>query len=104
MKCFSKTNILIGPYGEAVLSDYGLAHWLDELSAGAETSSEYYSVRYVAPELMLNDILSKESDIYAFGCISIPVSHFRPYIVEFNKEIEALLDFVRPEALSRLQK
>ena len=104
MKCFSKANVLIGLWGEALLSDYGLPHLLGELSAGAETASEYYSVRYAAPELMLNNILHKEGDIYAFGCTSIPVSHCRLYIVAFNKEIETLLDFVRPEALSRLQK
>jgi serine/threonine protein kinase len=60
------------------LSDFGLSQFLDKMAAyPGNTTTMGGSVRWQAPELLLNDegpmSLTTSSDIWAFGCTSYEV-------------------------------
>ncbi|KAF8340584.1 uncharacterized protein EI90DRAFT_3036066 [Cantharellus anzutake] len=68
-------NVLISDQGEAQLCDFGLSRALNELSTGAQTTSTMlgYTIRYSSYEVIIEEMKTVFSDVYAFGCTSIQV-------------------------------
>ena len=58
-------NVLINDYGEAQLSDFGIAH----IEGGYETATGFFSgtIDYTAPEVMTGGPATVASDIYSLG-------------------------------------
>ncbi|KAF8340585.1 kinase-like domain-containing protein [Cantharellus anzutake] len=69
-------NVLISDQGEAQLCDFGLSRALNELSTGAQTTSTMlgYTIRYSSYEVIIEEMKTVFSDVYAFGCTSIQAS------------------------------
>ncbi len=64
---------------EPLLTDFGVAKCLDDVQ-GFTTLSDSYTDDYRAPEVQyrntsLMQYPTKESDVYAFGCVLFEVSH-----------------------------
>lgn len=76
-----QNNILVTADFHAVLSDFGLSQVIGDLvgSSTSTTSTIAGSIRWQAPELVLEDEnsqimqLSFSSDIWAFGCTAYEV-------------------------------
>ncbi|KAF9256017.1 kinase-like protein [Marasmius fiardii PR-910] len=64
-------NILITPSGRACIADFGLSRIADShgLQMTTSTSRPTGTARWLAPELLSGGRNSKESDIYAYGCV-----------------------------------
>jgi serine/threonine protein kinase len=75
---------LVDKTGHAILVDFGCSKVIAE--AGYSTALLAGSAAYMAPELFpigevgIDDLFSKESDVYAFGMVCFEVS----YIFEEN--------------------
>ncbi|KAF9256322.1 kinase-like protein [Marasmius fiardii PR-910] len=61
-------NILITPSGRASIGDFGLSRVTELLHLTASTPRSG-TVRWSAPELLKGAKTTKESDIYAYGCV-----------------------------------
>jgi serine/threonine protein kinase len=75
-----QNNVLITRSGCAVLTDFGLSQVIDDLigPSGNTTSTIQGSVRWQAPELVLDDDNQKlqltfSSDVWSFGCTAYEV-------------------------------
>jgi len=80
-----QANILIDNEGRPQLCDFGLVRiYLDQGHSGMTTTSPHTgTARYLAYELLRDeeDIKpTKESDIFALGCIGLEVVHFSSVI------------------------
>ncbi len=60
--------------GHAQLCDFGLSLVIDGFSMTHGTSGMGYTARYSAPEVIRDEVKTVKTDVYAFGCTSIPVS------------------------------
>ncbi|KIJ05048.1 hypothetical protein PAXINDRAFT_50441, partial [Paxillus involutus ATCC 200175] len=77
----SGSNVLISGDGRACLSDFGLSTTSQEVSDASQTPSFPVNIRWVAPELLLEQeegtptscFPSQETDIYSFGSIMFQV-------------------------------
>jgi hypothetical protein len=63
---------LIGPYGDAQLTDIGLSKLLEDISDDASAATSWglhgNAVRFTAPELLVSSVgKTPESDVYAFA-------------------------------------
>ena len=72
----SKANVLISDYHKAILCDFGLSRFGNEISTGQTSSTAFAGViRFMAPEILLGKgRKSIESDMYSFACTCVPVS------------------------------
>ncbi|KAF8337426.1 kinase-like domain-containing protein, partial [Cantharellus anzutake] len=63
-------NVLISDYGNAQLCDFGLSRVINELIIADQTTSTAlgYTARYSAPEVIIEEVKTAKSDVYAFGC------------------------------------
>jgi len=74
-----QNNVLVDDTGHAVLTDFGRAKVIGEL--GYSTQLLAGSAAYMAPELLspddvdVDELFSKNSDVYAFGMLCFKVSH-----------------------------
>ncbi|KDQ12063.1 hypothetical protein BOTBODRAFT_430229 [Botryobasidium botryosum FD-172 SS1] len=71
-------NILVDNKGHACLSDFGLSRIFQFVKTGLTTTTAAGSYRWMAPELLFpeNDkpaMVTKESDMYALGCLGIEI-------------------------------
>ncbi|KDQ51294.1 hypothetical protein JAAARDRAFT_185349 [Jaapia argillacea MUCL 33604] len=70
-------NVLISDDGQALLADFGLSRYADKMQLMSQTMSNISNhghVHFVAPELLVTDTRpTKESDVYAFGCLIIQI-------------------------------
>ncbi|KAH7338688.1 WD40-repeat-containing domain protein [Rhizoctonia solani] len=66
-------NVLVSSDGLAKLTDFGISTMTESsLAFSATTTSQAGSVRWAAPELLLEEsVKTKESDVYALGMVSI---------------------------------
>ncbi|KAG6824352.1 hypothetical protein H0H92_007118 [Tricholoma furcatifolium] len=87
----SKVNILVNDSGRALIADFGLASILP--SSGG-------TLMYKAPEILDSEAYNtKETDIYAFGCVAYevfagkpPFANLRPHLI-----VRKVMDGHRPE-------
>jgi len=74
-------NVLIGPDGDALLADFGLARYVEKLSLVSGTPSclsTHGHLRFSAPELLYQPSgedprPTPESDVFAFACLMVQV-------------------------------
>lgn len=71
---FIQRNILINEHGEACLTDFGLAGFIESDTTNRAASTRGGSIRWMPPELLVvapgtHFRRSFASDIWAFGCI-----------------------------------
>ena len=62
-------NILLDAHGEPLVSDFGLAKWLDEESDLTRTLTTFGTPGYIAPEQAEGAQFSRAADIYSLGAI-----------------------------------
>lgn len=79
-------NVLISPDGVAVLADFGSATLTYDAtiqiaySSAPSTPTQDYTLRYAAPELLIDQTKTMETDAYALGMtILVIISGERPY-------------------------
>jgi hypothetical protein len=77
--------VLIGKKGNAVLTDYGIAGFVDEITAGMALPGNP-NVRFFAPELhdperfgLERSVRTVETDIFSFAMLAVQVS--MPYLL-----------------------
>src|SRR5919204_2511103 len=73
-------NILLDARGEPLVSDFGLAKWIDATSDLTRTMTVFGTPGYIAPEQVRSpaDILSAAVDIYSLGAILFELLSSRP--------------------------
>src|SRR5438105_4090807 len=73
-------NILLDACGEPLVSDFGLAKWLDTTSELTRTLTVFGTPGYIAPEQAENAIarLTPAADIYSLGAILFELLSGRP--------------------------
>ena len=72
----SQANILIDGDHHVRLADFGVAVLADASSCSGISTRSGGAARWCAPEVLKGEPSSKESDIYAFGCVCIEVSAY----------------------------
>ncbi len=71
-------NILLDARGEPLVSDFGLAKWLDEESDLTRTLTTFGTPGYIAPEQAEGAHFSSAADIYSLGAILFYLLAGRP--------------------------
>jgi TolB-like protein/tetratricopeptide (TPR) repeat protein/tRNA A-37 threonylcarbamoyl transferase component Bud32 len=77
-------NILLDGRGEPLVSDFGLAKWLDEESDLTRTLTTFGTPGYIAPEQAEGTQFSSAADIYSLGAILFYLLAGRPPFVGAN--------------------
>jgi serine/threonine protein kinase/tetratricopeptide (TPR) repeat protein len=79
-------NILVDENGEPMVSDFGLAKWLDQSSDLTRTLETLGTPGYIAPEQIecLADKLTCAADVYSLGAILFYLLTSRPPFVGLN--------------------
>lgn len=75
---FKLANLLLDRNGVAHLSDFGIAAVLSDPAAGLATRTREGTLRYMAPEIFLEDAWSFASDQYSFGVSMYELLHTAP--------------------------
>jgi serine/threonine-protein kinase len=84
-------NILLDARGDPLVSDFGLAKWLDEESDLTRTLTTFGTPGYISPEQAEGASFSPAADIYSLGAILFYLLAGRP-------------PFIGPNALSVIQQ
>src|SRR5436190_7525730 len=77
-------NILFDARGEPLVSDFGLAKWLDEESDLTRTLTTFGTPGYIAPEQAEGANFSPAADVYSLGAILFNLLSGRPPFVGTN--------------------
>jgi serine/threonine protein kinase len=77
-------NILLDARGEPLVSDFGLAKWLDEESDLTRTLTTFGTPGFIAPEQAETGHFSPAADIYSLGAIFFYLLAGRPPFVGAN--------------------
>src|SRR5438445_10274534 len=77
-------NILLDAHGEPLVSDFGLAKWLDEETDLTRTLATFGTPGYIAPEQAEGANFSPAADIYSLGAILFNLLAGRPPFVGAN--------------------
>jgi serine/threonine protein kinase/Tfp pilus assembly protein PilF len=77
-------NILLDGRGEPLVSDFGLAKWLDQESELTQTLTTFGTPGYIAPEQAEGANFSPAADIYSLGAILFHLLAGRPPFVGAN--------------------
>ena len=77
-------NVLLDARGEPMVSDFGLAKWLDEESDLTQTLTTFGTPGYIAPEQAEGAAFSPAADIYSLGAILFSLLAGRPPFVGAN--------------------
>ena len=77
-------NILLDARGEPLVSDFGLAKWLDEESDLTRTLTTFGTPGYVAPEQAEGAPIGPAADIYSLGAILFNLLAGRPPFIGAN--------------------
>ncbi|KAF8343112.1 kinase-like domain-containing protein [Cantharellus anzutake] len=85
-------NVLISDNGNAQLCDFGLSRVISELTITGQTTSTGigYTARYSAPEVIVEEVKTTESDVYAFGCTCIHVLFSQPPYPTLKNDLQVL--------------
>jgi serine/threonine protein kinase/tetratricopeptide (TPR) repeat protein len=73
-------NILLDGHGEPMVSDFGLAKWLDPTGRSTRTPSIFGTPGYIAPEQVKGSDgkLTRASDVYSLGAVLFDLLAGRP--------------------------
>src|SRR5436305_104043 len=77
-------NILLDARGEPLVSDFGLAKWLDEESELTRTLTTFGTPGYVAPEQADGAEFGPAADIYSLGAVLFNLLARRPPFIGAN--------------------
>ena len=77
-------NILLDARGEPLVSDFGLAKWLDKKSDLTRTLTTFGTPGYIAPEQAQGAQFSTAADIYSLGAILFNLLASRPPFIGVN--------------------
>ena len=77
-------NILLDARGEPLVSDFGLAKWLDEERDLTRTLTTFGTPGYIAPEQVEGAQFSRAADIYSLGAILFNLLAGRPPFIGAN--------------------
>ena len=77
-------NILLDAHGEPLVSDFGLAKWLDEESDLTRTLTTFGTPGYIAPEQAEGATFGPAADIYSLGAILFNLLASRPPFIGAN--------------------
>jgi serine/threonine-protein kinase len=77
-------NILLDARGEPLVSDFGLAKWLDEESDLTQTLTTFGTPGYIAPEQAEGANFGPAADIYSLGAILFNLLAGRPPFIGAN--------------------
>src|SRR5207244_3190962 len=77
-------NILLDARGEPLVSDFGLAKWLDQQSDLTQTLTTFGTPGYIAPEQAEGANFSPAADIYSLGAILFNLLAGRPPFIGAN--------------------
>jgi serine/threonine protein kinase/Flp pilus assembly protein TadD len=77
-------NILLDARGDPLVSDFGLAKWLDEESDLTRTLTTFGTPGYIAPEQAEGASFSRAADIYSLGAILFYMLAGRPPFIGAN--------------------
>src|SRR4029077_17076763 len=77
-------NILLDARGEPLVSDFGLAKWLDEESDLTRTLTTFGTPGYIAPEQAEGANFGPAADIYSLGAILFNSLASRPPFIGAN--------------------
>ena len=72
------SNILLDDAGNAYLTDFGLAKWVDDTAALTKTGSIVGTPAYMSPEQLRGDPIDQRADIYSMGVILYHMVTGRP--------------------------
>ncbi|KAG8902584.1 hypothetical protein FRC01_009536, partial [Tulasnella sp. 417] len=72
-KSMKPSNILVGDDGHAVLSDFSLAKVGVVEAKNSETKPQRIAFRYEAPEVILDEPMSKASDVYSWAMTALEI-------------------------------
>jgi serine/threonine protein kinase len=64
--------------GRALIGDFGLARIQDEYGVGFTQSLFSGTVRFLPPELLIDDTPTTESDVHSLACTCAQVRYRRP--------------------------
>ncbi|KAF7971576.1 hypothetical protein HWV62_20828 [Athelia sp. TMB] len=77
-------NILIDDHGHALLTDFGLAKIIEDVTGAMKVATSFFagSTRWLAPELILALVqddgqpppITTSSDVYAFACVCLEIA------------------------------
>lgn len=102
-----KANVLINNSGQPLLSDFGLAVIVEDLTQMPISSALEGSgnPRWMAPELFLGqEIVSKASDVWSLGMFYLEVSDIHMYIWCYVVNASTtVVDYNSGRAISRLE-
>ncbi|KAG0701065.1 kinase-like domain-containing protein [Suillus ampliporus] len=84
------TNVLVDSAGRLRLADFGLSMILAEAENATFNSCHPGNTRWMAPEALEDDKLTKAGDIYSYGCVMLQIlSGKQPY--EWIKTARAVM-------------
>lgn len=73
-------NILMNPQGEPLLTDFGLAKWMDTLHTIAGRGEVIGTVPYMSPEQATGGVIDVRSDVWSLGVVLYELlTRFRPF-------------------------
>src|SRR5438067_13019756 len=80
-------NVLLDGHGETMVSDFGLAKWLDTTSDLTRTLTVFGTPGYIAPEQAHGPAanLKPTSDVYSLGAILFDLRAGRPPFVGMHR-------------------
>ncbi|KAG8949942.1 hypothetical protein FRC03_000191 [Tulasnella sp. 419] len=99
-------NVLIGANATAMLTDFGLARILDDTLGLVFTTSSVFRgcIYYISPELLAGSMRTKESDIWALGCLILQIASDKlPWNGKNKREILAALYLGNPPDIRAYQ-
>lgn len=83
-------NLLVGPFGEAKLGDFGIAAVSG--SSGTTTGTASLTVAHVAPELLAGDRPDERSDIYGLAStLHTLIAGRPPFVEEHGEPVAAII-------------
>ncbi|KAF9255854.1 kinase-like protein [Marasmius fiardii PR-910] len=98
-------NVLMTDSGRACIGDFGLARVADTHGIRVTTSSSRSvgTGRWLAPELLNGGVTSKESDMYAYGCVCYEIFTGAQPFPELHNEMAVAIHVLQGKRMSRPQ-
>ena len=75
MRLYFQTNVMVNGHFVAMLLDFGISI-LSGVSSTTQGTMAIGTYQYLAPEIVIEGSQTLESDIWAFGCLSLEVGSY----------------------------